>query len=295
MRAGDGQVNPLAFGGKDPISPAMAKLYFYYASMNAGKSTTLLQANFNYHERGMTTMLWTAALDDRGGERAIESRIGLHADAHRFDAATDLWERIGAAHRVEPLACVLVDEAQFLTSEQVRQLHRMAHREDVPVICFGLRSDFRGEAFPGAAALLTLADDLEEMKTICACARKASMNLRIDAAGALVNTDTGTLSARQQVQLAGELRNGGAIDAGGRLQASAREEIVNTGSMVGAEVDLAAGQHLANVGPRALIGATDEAGTLILRATVIENLKQHVENFRVRLLNFVKQDRKSVV
>ena len=119
---------PLA--GKTLSLRAMAKLYFYYASMNAGKSTTLLQANFNYHERGMTTMLWTshvrgmttmlwtAALDDRGGERAIESRIGLHADAHRFDAATDLWERIGAAHRVEPLACVLVDEAQFLSQAQ---------------------------------------------------------------------------------------------------------------------------------------------------------------------------------
>jgi thymidine kinase len=96
----------------------MAKLYFYYASMNAGKSTTLLQADFNYRERGMATMLWPAALDDRGGHRAIESRIGLHTEAHRFDAETDLWERVGAAHRVEPLACMLVDEAQFLTPTQ---------------------------------------------------------------------------------------------------------------------------------------------------------------------------------
>lgn len=128
----------------------MAKLYFYYASMNAGKSTTLLQANFNYHERGMTTMLWTAALDDRGGDKAIESRIGLHADAHRFDGVTDLWSRITAAHRVEPLACVLVDEAQFLTEAQVWQLAKIADQAGIPVLCYGLRTDFQGELFPGA-------------------------------------------------------------------------------------------------------------------------------------------------
>ena len=162
----------------------MAKLYFYYASMNAGKSTTLLQANFNYHERGMTTMLWTAALDDRGGERAIESRIGLHADAHRFDAATDLWERIGAAHRVEPLACVLVDEAQFLSQAQVWQLARVVDEAGIPVVCYGLRTDFQGELFPGSATLLGIADNLVELKGVCHCGRKASMNLRVDESGA---------------------------------------------------------------------------------------------------------------
>ena len=176
----------LAFGGKDPISAAMAKLYFYYASMNAGKSTTLLQADFNYRERGMTTMLWTAALDDRGGQRAIESRIGLHADAHRFGADTDLHERVMAAHRVEPLACVLVDVAQFLTREQVWQLARLADEGNIPVVCYGLRTDFQGELFPGSAALLGIADALVELKGVCHCGRKATMNLRVDAGGAAV-------------------------------------------------------------------------------------------------------------
>lgn len=168
----------------------MAKLYFYYASMNAGKSTTLLQANFNYHERGMTTMLWTAEFDDRGGSadnsRAIESRIGLHADAHRFGGETDLWERIGAAHRAEPLACVLVDEAQFLTEAQVWQLAKVADSAGIPVLCYGLRTDFQGELFPGSKVLLGIADSLIELKAVCHCGRKSSMNLRVDESGAAV-------------------------------------------------------------------------------------------------------------
>ena len=165
----------------------MAKLYFYYASMNAGKSTTLLQADFNYRERGMATMLWTAALDDRGGSRAIESRIGLATDAHRFEAATDLWERIGTAHRAEPLACVLVDEAQFLTRAQVWELARVADEAGIPVLCYGLRTDFRGELFPGSATLLGIADALVELKAVCHCGRKATMNLRVDAQGGAVH------------------------------------------------------------------------------------------------------------
>ena len=164
----------------------MAKLYFYYASMNAGKSTTLLQADFNYRERGMATMLWTAALDDRGGDRAIESRIGLHTEAHRFDAATDLCERVSAAHRVEPLACVLVDEAQFLVPEQVWQLARLADEAGIPVLCYGLRTDFQGELFPGSAVLLGIADALVELKAVCHCGRKATMNLRVDDSGGAV-------------------------------------------------------------------------------------------------------------
>jgi thymidine kinase len=164
----------------------MAKLYFYYASMNAGKSTTLLQADFNYRERGMATMLWTAALDDRGGDKAIESRIGLAADAHRFDRTTDLWARVTAAHAVQPLACVLVDEAQFLSPEQVWQLARLADEAHVPVLCYGLRTDFRGELFPGSAVLLGIADALIELKAVCHCGRKATMNLRVDAEGAAV-------------------------------------------------------------------------------------------------------------
>ena len=164
----------------------MAKLYFYYASMNAGKSTTLLQADFNYRERGMATMLWTAALDDRGGSRAIESRIGLATDAHRFDGATDLWGRMSAAHRVEPLACVLVDEAQFLTRAQVWELARVADEAGIPVLCYGLRTDFKGELFPGSATLLGIADALVELKAVCHCGRKATMNLRVDAEGGAV-------------------------------------------------------------------------------------------------------------
>lgn len=164
----------------------MAKLYFYYASMNAGKSTTLLQAGFNYRERGMATMLWTAQIDDRGGDKAIESRIGLHADAHRFTAETDLWDRVTAAHRVEPLACVLVDEAQFLSPAQVWQLARLADEGNIPVLCYGLRTDFQGALFPGAATLLGIADSLVELKAVCHCGRKATMNLRVDATGAAV-------------------------------------------------------------------------------------------------------------
>jgi len=169
----------------------MAKLYFYYASMNAGKSTTLLQADFNYRERGMRTMLWTAAIDDRGklgdagsrDDHAIESRIGLHAPAHRFAPDTDLYEAVSAIHAVDPLSCVLVDEAQFLTPAQVWQCADLADRADLPVLCYGLRTDFRGDLFPGAAVLLGIADSLVELKAVCHCGRKASMNLRVDAQG----------------------------------------------------------------------------------------------------------------
>jgi len=164
----------------------MAKLYFYYASMNAGKSTTLLQADFNYRERGMATMLWTAALDDRSEHQAIESRIGLGADAHRFTAETDLWERVSAVHKVEPLACVLVDEAQFLTEQQVWQIARLADQANIPVLCYGLRTDFQGELFPGSKVLLGIADSLVELKAVCHCGRKSTMNLRVDAGGVAV-------------------------------------------------------------------------------------------------------------
>ncbi len=170
----------------------MAKLYFYYASMNAGKSTNLLQADFNYRERGMQTMLWTAALDDRSESQAIESRIGLGAEAHRFESATDLWERVNAAHRVEPLACVMVDEAQFLTAQQVWQLARLADQAAIPVLCYGLRTDFQGELFPGSAVLLGIADSLVELKAVCHCGRKATMNLRVDESGAAVKAGAQT-------------------------------------------------------------------------------------------------------
>jgi thymidine kinase len=161
----------------------MSKLYFRYAAMNAGKSTALLQAAHNYEERGMAVRLFTAAQDDRGGAGVIDSRLGLKREAETFGADTVFDAASVVTRDGARVACLLIDEAQFLTPEQVRQLHRLAHREQVPVLCWGLRSDFQGRAFAGAAALLTLADDLEEIKTICACARKASMNLRIDAEG----------------------------------------------------------------------------------------------------------------
>ncbi len=165
----------------------MSKLYFRYAAMNAGKSTALLQAAHNYEERGMRVRLFTAALDQRSGLGIVASRLGLQRQVETFGPDTlfdAAWLEDGTpGGREGPVACVLIDEAQFLTPEQVRQLHRLAHQHPVPVMCYGLRSDFRGEGFPGALALLTLADVLEEMKTICACARKANMNLRIDASG----------------------------------------------------------------------------------------------------------------
>ena len=164
----------------------MAKLYFYYASMNAGKSTTLLQAAFNYRERGMAPMLWTADFDRRGGEQAIASRIGLGAEARRFAADTDFWEAIAGAADAGDVACVLVDEAQWLMPEQVWQLARVADEANIPVVCYGLRTDFRGALFPGSGALLGIADALIELKAICHCGRKATMNLRIDANGSAV-------------------------------------------------------------------------------------------------------------
>jgi thymidine kinase len=151
--------------------------------MNAGTSTVLLQSSYNSRERGMHTLLFTPALDTRGGPGRIASRIGLSADAVPFSAGDDLAAVIRAECARQAVACVLVDEAQFLSPAQVHQLHRLANRDGLPVICYGLRSDFQGRGFPGAIALLTLADDIEEMKTICSCGRKASMNMRIDAQG----------------------------------------------------------------------------------------------------------------
>ncbi len=147
--------------------------------MNAGKSTALLQAAYNYEERGMRVRMFTAAHDNRTGHGLIGSRLGIKRQAETFGPAT----RFDASWLGDGLACLLIDEAQFLSPDQVRQLHRLAHQHGVPVLCYGLRSDFRGEGFAGAVALLTLADELEEMKTICACARKASMNLRVDGEG----------------------------------------------------------------------------------------------------------------
>lgn len=159
----------------------MAKLYFYYSAMNAGKSTVLLQSNYNYYERGMSTILFTPKIDTRFGEGKIHSRIGLNTEAVAFDHATNLFDYVvNAKTQLENLKCVLLDEAQFLTQAQVLQLTDIVDEIDIPVLAYGLRSDFQGEPFPGSKYLLALADNLVEIKTICHCGRKATMNMRID-------------------------------------------------------------------------------------------------------------------
>ena len=162
----------------------MAKLYFYYSTMNAGKSTALLQASHNYEERGMRTLLYTARIDQREGGR-IHSRIGIEREARHFHADSDLLAEITAEHAREPLACVLVDESQFLTPQQVKQLGGVVDGLNVPVLCYGLRTDFRGNLFPGSAQLLAWADNLIEIKTICHCGRKAIMVVRVKADGSI--------------------------------------------------------------------------------------------------------------
>ena len=157
----------------------MAKLYFSYAAMNAGKSTLLLQASYNYRERGMETLLFTAALDDRAGAGVIASRIGVSCEARLFTAADDLFAAVETAHAHTPYSCVFVDEAQFLTREQVWQLARVADRLNVPVMCYGLRTDFQGKLFPGSSELLAIADTLREVRTICHCGAKATMVVRL--------------------------------------------------------------------------------------------------------------------
>jgi thymidine kinase len=166
----------------------VAKLYFYYASMNAGKSTVLLQAAFNYRERGMRPLLFTAAVDDRAGAGTIASRIGLTSPAAVFAPETELFAAVAAAHAAATVHCVLVDEAQFLTKAQVWQLAQVADDLGIPVLCYGLRTDFLGNLFPGSQWLLAIADVLSELKAVCACGRKATMNLRIDSKGHAVTS-----------------------------------------------------------------------------------------------------------
>ncbi len=158
----------------------MSKLYFYYSTMNAGKTTSLLQSSYNYRERGMKTLLYTAAIDDRYGVGKIKSRIGLEADANIFSPTDDLFEITSAEHEKEKIDCVLVDEAQFLSREQVYQLTEVTDRLQIPVLAFGLRTDFLGNLFEGSTALLAWADELKELKTICHCGKKAIMVVRLD-------------------------------------------------------------------------------------------------------------------
>ncbi len=162
----------------------MAKLYFNYSTMNAGKSTVLLQASYNYNERGMQTYLLTADFDDRAGEVGqITSRIGISAPADTFNQTTDLFEKIQARLAQGPVACILLDEAQWLTETQVWQLARAVDDLNVPVMAYGLRVDFQGKLFPGSATLLALADEMREVRTICHCGKKATMVIRLDSQG----------------------------------------------------------------------------------------------------------------
>ncbi len=161
----------------------MAKLYFYYSAMNAGKSTTLLQSDYNYRERGMRTLLFAPKLDNRHGSGRITSRIGLDADAFAFSRDYDLFEHIRLQVQEGKVHCVLVDEAQFLTPAQVLQLTMVVDRIKIPVLTYGLRTDFRGEPFEGAVYLLAWAEEIVELKTVCATGKKATMNARLDANG----------------------------------------------------------------------------------------------------------------
>lgn len=161
----------------------MAKLYFYYSAMNAGKTTVLLQSAWNYRERGMTPLLFTPRLDDRYRVGAIRSRIGLEAEALTFDSSTDLLEHTRGELETRGIHCVLVDEAQFLDRDQVYQLTEVVDQLSIPVLCFGLRTDFQGELFEGSRYLLAWADELQELKTICHTGRKATMVVRVDENG----------------------------------------------------------------------------------------------------------------
>ena len=174
----------------------MAQLYFYYSSMNAGKSTSLLQSSYNYRERGMNTFVLTAGIDDRAGIGKVSSRIGLEVEAQIFKEDDDLVKMISDVHAKEKQHCILVDEAQFLSKEQVKQLTYVVDIVGIPVLCYGLKTDFQGELFIGSQYLLAWSDKLVELKTICHCGRKAHMVVRLDANG-------NVLKEGEQVEIGG--------------------------------------------------------------------------------------------
>ena len=175
----------------------MAKLYFNYSSMNAGKSTMLLQANHNYIERGMNPRIYTSNLDNRFGKGEIVSRIGLKTKSNIFSSKTDIYKDVLNVHKNSIVDCVLIDEAQFLTQNQVIQLGKVVDELDIPVLAFGIRTDFQGNLFEGSKYLLAWADNLKEIKTVCHCGRKATMVLRLNAKGEVVSDGT-------QIEIGGE-------------------------------------------------------------------------------------------
>lgn len=177
----------------------MAKLYFYYSSMNAGKSTALLQSSYNYRERGMNTLILAPVLDDRYGVGKVTSRIGLESGATSFKSDDDLFEIISSSHKDKPLHCVLIDEAQFLTKAQVFQIGEVTDELNLPVLAYGIRTDFQGEPFPGSKYLLAWADNLKELKAICFCGNKATMVIRL-------NQDGNAITQGSQVEIGGNDR-----------------------------------------------------------------------------------------
>jgi len=177
----------------------MAQLYFYYSSMSAGKSTHLLQSSYNYQERGLSTAIYTAKIDDRFAKGKVASRLGIDADAYLFDDNSDMFIDIKEKDQQAKLDCVLIDEAQFLKTEQVKQLTDVVDLLHIPVLAYGIRTDFLGETFSGSAALLAWADKLVELKTICHCGRKANFVIRQDANGVAVKVG-------QQVEVGGNER-----------------------------------------------------------------------------------------
>jgi len=174
----------------------LAQLYYYYSAMNAGKSTSLLQSSYNYRERGMNTFVLTASIDERAGVGKVASRIGIETDAHVFSSDDNLATMIENAHNKQQQHCVLIDESQFLSKEQVKQLTHVVDNLDIPVLCYGIKTDFQGELFSGSQYLLAWADKLVELKTICHCGRKANMILRFDAQG-------NAMREGQQVEIGG--------------------------------------------------------------------------------------------
>jgi len=177
----------------------MAQLYFYYSSMNAGKSTHLLQSSYNYRERNLHTVLYTAKIDDRFAYGKVSSRLGIESDAKLFDKSNDFYKEIKDSHQQQKVDCLLIDEAQFLTSAQVKQLTDIVDLLHIPVLAYGIRTDFLGETFSGSAALLAWADKLVELKTICHCGRKANFVIRLDGQGNAVK-------AGEQVEVGGNER-----------------------------------------------------------------------------------------
>jgi len=177
----------------------MAQLYFYYSSMNAGKSTHLLQSSYNYNERGLKTVLFTAQIDDRYAKGKVTSRLGINSDAHLFAQETNLLTEIATIQNNTKIACVLIDEAQFLTKAQVKQLTDIVDNLNIPVLAYGIRTDFLGQTFTGSAALLAWADKLVELKTICHCGRKANFVIRL-------NSDGKAATGGEQVEVGGNER-----------------------------------------------------------------------------------------